>query len=87
MKEQLHVGIPIGLSTFFEVSSFTLMAIFVARFGSEAVSAHQIVANITSLCYMLPLSIGIASSVLISQCLGARWPAVAYTVLTRTLKV
>ena len=62
MKEQLHVGIPIGLSTFFEVSSFTLMAIFVARFGSEAVSAHQIVANITSLCYMLPLSIGIASS-------------------------
>ena len=33
------------------------------------------------------ISIGIASSVLISQCLGARWPAVAYTVLTRTLKV
>ena len=87
MKEQLHVGIPIGLSTFFEVSSFTLMAIFVARFGAEAVSAHQIVANITAMCYMLPLSIGIASSVLIAQCLGARWPAVALTVLVRTLKL
>lgn len=87
LKEQLHVGIPIGLSTFFEVSSFTLMAIFIARLGPEAVSAHQVVANITSMCYMLPLSIGIASSVLIAQCLGARWPAVAYTVLIRTLRL
>ena len=48
LKEHLHVGIPIGLSTFFEVSSFTLMAIFGSRFGPETMSAHQIVANMTS---------------------------------------
>ena len=85
LKEQLRVGVPIGLCTFFEVSSFTLMAIFVSRFGSEIISAHQIVANLTSMCYMIPLSIGIATSVLISQCLGARWPGIAFLVLPRVV--
>lgn len=87
LKEHLHVGLPIGLSTFFEVSSFTFMAIFVSRFGSETASAHQIVGNMTSMCYMIPLSLGIASSVLVSQCLGARWPALGYAVLKRSLSI
>ncbi len=86
IKEQLHIGIPIGLSTFFEVSSFTGMAIFISRFGAATVSAHQIVANITSMCYMLPLSIGIATSVLVSQSLGARWQGIAYVALKRGLR-
>ncbi len=85
IKEQLHVGVPIGLSTFFEVSSFTLMAIFISRFGSGTISAHQIVGNITSMCYMIPLSTGIATSVLVAQCLGAKWPSIAYMVLKRSL--
>lgn len=87
LREQLRVGVPMGLSTFFEVSSFTLMAIFVSRFGPETLSAHQIVANLTSMCYMLPLSIGISSSVLISQCLGARWPALSREVFRRCLRL
>lgn len=87
LKNHLHVGIPMGLSTFFEVSSFTLMAIFISRLGEETVSAHQIVANLTSMLYMVPLSIGIASSVLISQSLGARWPAVAEFIMRRALKI
>ncbi|MFU0841564.1 MAG: MATE family efflux transporter [Burkholderia sp.] len=87
LREQLRIGIPIGLSTFFEVSSFTLMAIFVSRFGSEVISAHQIVSNITSMCYQVPLSLGIATSVLVSQSLGARWPSVAYEALKRSLKL
>ncbi|MBO7173384.1 MAG: MATE family efflux transporter [Burkholderiaceae bacterium] len=81
----LRIGVPIGLSTFFEVSSFTLMAIFVSRFGAITVSAHQIVANITSICFMIPLSIGISASVLVSQCLGAGWPSVAEQATKRTL--
>ena len=72
MWAQLKIGIPIGLSTFFEVSSFTLMAIFISRFGAVTVSAHQIVANITSLCYMLALAIGISCTVLVSQCLATK---------------
>lgn len=87
LREQLRVGVPMGLSTFFEVSSFTLMAIFVSRFGAETLSAHQIVANLTSMCYMIPLSIGISASVLVSQCLGARWPALSREVFRRCLRL
>lgn len=87
LKELLKVGVPMGICTFFEVSSFTLMAIFVSRLGPAVISAHQIVANLTSLCYMVPLSAGIASSVLIAQSLGAGWPAVAEIAMKRTLRL
>ncbi len=87
LAELLKVGVPMGLCTFFEVSSFTLMAIFVSRLGPATMSAHQIVANLTSMCYMMPLSLGIATSVLVSQSLGARWPSVAYACLKRTLRL
>ncbi len=71
MAAQLKLGIPIGLSAFFEVTSFTFMTIFISRLGEVTVSGHQIVANLTSLFYMLPLSIGVTASVLVSQSLGA----------------
>lgn len=87
LKEQLRIGIPIGLSVFFEVSSFTLMAIFISRLGAIAVSAHQIVSNIMATFYMIPLSIGLAASVLVAQSLGAGFPKVAETVSHRTLKI
>lgn len=87
LKEQLHVGVPIGLSSFFEVSSFTLMAIFVSRLGAEYMSAHQIVSNVTSMLYMVPLSMGIATSVLVSQSLGATWPSMAFAAMKRALTV
>ncbi len=87
MWAQLKIGIPIGLSTFFEISSFTLMAIFIARFGAVTVSAHQIVANITSLVYMLQLAIGISCSVLVAQCLGAGWASVAQKATHRCLTI
>ncbi len=85
LKEQLRVGIPIGLTTFFEVSSFALMAIFVSRLGAEFISAHQVVSNITSMLYQIPLSMGIACSVLVSQCLGARWPSLSRIVMIRSV--
>ena len=87
IKEQLRVGVPIGLSSFFEVSSFTLMAIFVSRLGTEYMSAHQIVSNVTSMLYMIPLSMGIATSVLVAQNLGATWPSLANVIMKRSLVV
>ena len=84
---QLKIGIPIGLSTFFEISSFTLMAIFISRFGAILVSAHQIVGNITSMAYMLQLSIGISCTVLVAQCLGAGWANVAEKATRRCLTI
>lgn len=82
----LRLGLPIGISAFFEVTSFTFMTIFISRLGAEIVSAHQIVANLTSLFYMAPLAVGVTASVLVSQSLGANSPESAKLATYRCLR-
>ncbi|MBS7348755.1 MAG: MATE family efflux transporter [Comamonas sp.] len=62
LRQFLRLGVPAGLSILVEVTSFTLVALFVARQGTQAAASHQIAANLGALCYMLPLSLGIAVS-------------------------
>lgn len=82
-KELLRLGLPAGASLLIEVTSFTFIAILVARLGAVTLGAHQIIANLVSILFMVPLSIGIATSVLVAQCLGARAPAAARQVALR----
>ena len=77
LKELLKLGLPIGLSTVFEITSFTLMTVLIAHIGAAAVAGHQIVANLVALLFMVPLSLGIATSVLVAQSLGAGAPHAA----------
>jgi MATE family multidrug resistance protein len=64
-------GRPAGLSIMVEVTSFTLMALFIARQGTLSSAAHQIAANLAAVMYMVPLSIAIATSARVSFWLGA----------------
>lgn len=66
-----RLGFPAGLAIMVEVTSFTLMALFIARLGSVASAAHQIAANLAAVLYMAPLSFGIATSARVSFWLGA----------------
>jgi MATE family multidrug resistance protein len=66
-----RMGVPGGLAIMVEVTSFTLMALFIARMGTTASAAHQIAANMAGLLYMVPLSLGIAASARVSFWLGA----------------
>ncbi|WP_250534212.1 MATE family efflux transporter [Caballeronia sp. AZ10_KS36] len=68
----LRLGIPMGLSYLIEVTSYTFMALFISRFGTTTLAGHQIAGNLGAVLYMTPLAIGIASSTLVSQALGAR---------------
>jgi MATE family multidrug resistance protein len=72
LKALLALGIPVGLNYFIEVTSFTFMALFIARLGVNAVAGHQIVANFSGVLYMLPLSLASATSTLVAQSIGAR---------------
>jgi MATE family multidrug resistance protein len=66
-----RLGIPGGLAIMVEVTSFTLMALFIARQGTLASAAHQVVSNLAAVMYMTPLSIAIATSARVSYWLGA----------------
>ena len=66
-----QLGVPASLSILVEITSFTLMALYVARMGTAASGAHQIAANVTALMYMVPLSLAIATSARASYWRGA----------------
>jgi MATE family multidrug resistance protein len=70
----LRLGVPAGLSIMVEITSFTLMALFIARLGSVASASHQIAASLASVLYMVPLALGIASSARTGYWLGAGNP-------------
>ena len=67
----LKLGTPIGFSYLIEVTSFTFMSLFIARLGTTALAGHQIVANMGTVIYMVPLSLSIANMTLVSQSIGA----------------
>jgi MATE family multidrug resistance protein len=77
--ELLKLGIPMGLSYLIEVTSYTFMALFIARFGTTTLAGHQIAGNLGAVLYMTPLSIGIATSTLVAQALGGQRAAEART--------
>ena len=79
------LGAPIGLSYLIEVTSFAFMALFIARLGTLPLAGHQIVANLGTVLYMLPLSLSIATSTLVAQSIGADQPTLAKEVAWSSL--
>lgn len=72
IKHLLKLGLPIGFSSFIEVSMFCMIALFLAPLGAQTVAGHQIVLNVISLIFMLPLSMGIALTLRVSFLVGAQ---------------
>ena len=70
----VQLGVPAGLSVMVEVTSFTLMTLFMARLGQTALASHQIAANLAAVLYMMPLAMGIAASARTGYWLGAGEP-------------
>jgi MATE family multidrug resistance protein len=68
----LKLGIPIGIAWLVEGSIFSIIALFLASFGVVTVAAHQIALSISSLIFILPLSLSISLSILVGQHCGAQ---------------
>lgn len=71
LREYLAVGVPSGLSIFMEMSLFSLIIVFLSRYGTDALAAYQIADNFASLVYMLPVSCSMALTILIATAVGA----------------
>jgi len=81
----LKLGLPIGASMFVEVSMFGVIALFLAPLGAIVVAGHQIVLNITSVLFMVPLSLGMALTLRVSFLVGAGTPGTARLLARSTL--
>jgi MATE family multidrug resistance protein len=73
----LRLGVPMGLTFFVEVTSFTFMALFLARLGAATSAGHQIAANVSAVVYMFGIAVGNATAVLTAQAIGAGRPGEA----------
>ena len=69
-----RLGLPGGLAYLVEVTSFTLMALFISRLGTVATASHQVAASVAAVLYMMPLSMALACSARVSFWLGAGRP-------------
>lgn len=67
----IKLGLPIGMSTFVEFGIFSLVTLLIGRLGAETVAAHQIVNNISGLVFMVPLGLGMATSIRVGFNVGA----------------
>jgi MATE family multidrug resistance protein len=64
------LGFPIGAAIFFEVSLFSCIAVLVSPLGEIVVAAHQVALSVTSMLFMLPLSLAISMTIRIGQAYG-----------------
>ena len=72
LKENLSLGIPMGAAIFMESSIFGVIAVFIAKFGTIIIAAHQAAMSFTSLLYMVPLSFSMSLTIVVGVEAGAR---------------
>lgn len=69
-KEAIVLGFPISVSIFLEVMAFCSVTLFVGKFEEVQTAANNIVLNIASLAFMVPLSIAAATAVKVGHSFG-----------------
>lgn len=74
LREAVTLGWPISLTLGFEVGLFSAAALIMGTFGGEPLAGHQIAMQMTSLSFMVPLGVSIATSVRVGQAVGRRDP-------------
>ncbi|WP_133543456.1 MATE family efflux transporter [Mesocricetibacter intestinalis] len=74
-KKLLRLGFPLAMALCSEVTLFALTSLLLSPLGANIVASHQIALNTSSFLFMLPTSIGMATTILIGQHLGEQSPA------------
>ncbi len=64
------LGLPVALALFFEVTLFAVVALLVSPLGIVNVAGHQIALNFSSLMFVVPLSLGVATTIRVGHRLG-----------------
>ena len=72
VAEYLRIGVPMGVAIFMETSIFGVVALFIAKFGTEGIAAHQAALNFSSLIYMFPMSFSLALTIVVGVEYGAK---------------
>ena len=83
----LKLGFPIAVALCCEVALFALTSLFLSPLGAHVVASHQIALNTSSFIFMLPMSLSMATTILVGQRLGEKSPRGAKLVSYSALAV
>ncbi|QJC32389.1 MATE family efflux transporter [Enterobacteriaceae endosymbiont of Donacia dentata] len=71
LMKLLKLGIPIGLSIFFEITLFSIVFFLISsNMEIESIISHQIALNFSSFIFVIPLSLSISTTIIIGFYLG-----------------
>jgi MATE family multidrug resistance protein len=73
-REIFVVGTPIGMTILAEVSLFSAAALLMGRLGTDEVAAHAVALQCASTAFMVPLGIGMATTVRVGVAYGRNDP-------------
>ncbi|MEM1306564.1 MAG: MATE family efflux transporter [Pseudomonadota bacterium] len=68
----LVIGVPIALTFTFEHGLFLASTFMAGAIGTAALASHQIALQVAALAFMIPMGFGLAASVRVGECVGAR---------------
>ena len=70
LRELIWVGLPIGISSAFEIGLFTTITYLMGALGTEVLAAHQIVFQTVFVIFMVPLGMSFAITARVGQLQG-----------------
>ncbi|GAA5512889.1 multidrug resistance protein NorM [Deinococcus carri] len=71
VRALLALGWPIGLTLGAEGGMFSVTALLMARFGAEALAAHNVALQVITAVFMLPLGLATATGIRVAHAAGA----------------
>ena len=70
LGRMLRIGAPIGAQFLLESGAFGVVALLMGWLGVTQVAAHQVVLNLASLTFMVPLGVASAAAVIVGHAVG-----------------
>ena len=77
LKEILHIGVPIGLSSTMEVTMFAVVSLLMGSLSTIAVAGHQIAINFSAMTFMVPFGLSTAITTRVGNAIGKQRTAEA----------
>jgi MATE family multidrug resistance protein len=71
LGELAALGAPIGVMIFMESSAFAAAALMLGTLGAAMVAGHQVALNWAAFMFMVPLGLGLATTIRVGHALGA----------------
>lgn len=72
IKEIVHVGLPIGLSSTMEVTMFALVSLLMGSLSAIAVAGHQVAINFSAMTFMVPFGLATAITTRVGNAIGKK---------------